>query len=218
MRDMPAREGFANHVKMCTTEVEMLKKLARSARYPSTASEKKDQEKAIKAFKAKGSLMAKELTEFCKSDFESPDPSLNRKVIELTIFMYLYDKTLELHDAVLEKDKVGLFALFDSVRDAVQAILSDDYFELPQVETMRKYLDTEPRLVACADLAGVELMAIQDAVRAYQPKLADLVEKGMLGKEKKSSAKAPKKKAAKKKKPDSVSKKRGAKKKRKPKR
>jgi hypothetical protein len=194
MKGVPTSGGFSEHLKVFTVEVELLKKLVKSAWYDPAASEKKDQEKKIKEFKKLETIFEKEIADFSKEESDVPSDRINKRIVALTVFMYLFDTTLMLYKAVLKKNKVGLYSLFDSTRNSLYNILSKKYFKRPYVEVMRGYLETEPRLVACAELSEVELIAIHKAVEAYQPKLADLVDKKIGAKKKPSKKKSKKSK------------------------
>lgn len=175
LKGMTLTEGFPYYQKAFSAQVELFKKLAKSSWVDALPSEKEEQEKKIAGFKKLEKLLEKEVKALSKENFENPSAALDRRIGVATIFMYLFDKTIELHTAVLEKDKDGLYALFDTTRDSIHSLLEKDYFSRPHVEVVHDYIQFEPCLVACAELAEVELVAVQKAVALYHPKLADMV-------------------------------------------
>jgi hypothetical protein len=153
----------------------LFKRLAMSAWNDALPSEKERQAGNLARFMELERRLAGELADFSDEDFRNPGAAFDQRVAALAVFMYLFDKTMELHEAVLRKNKVGLYSLFDSARNSVFRLLSGGYFSRPPAEAMRDYLRDEPLLIACADLAGVELVPVQDAVVLYQPVLKERV-------------------------------------------
>lgn len=175
-------ENFDDYGKSLRREVDLYKQTALSAWHESVPSEKEAQGKDIAFFRneLKKTLDA-EIDDFSKENFSGPDDRFHMRVGALSTFMYLHDKVVELQAVVLAKDKAGLFALFDTVRNRFFDLLSKNFFGRDFSESMADYLALEPLLIACAELAEVGLIPIQDAVKEYQPRLAKLVVERMKG-------------------------------------
>ena len=167
--------GFPDYQRNFSAQVELYKKLAKDAWHSPPPDEGKRQDRNIALFKELGGALESELEDFSKADFAKPDEALIGRVNSLALFMWLFDKVLELNGAVQKMNKAGLFSLNDSARNSVRKLLAAKYFKRPFAEVLGEYLLIEPLLAACAELCGVEMLPIQEIVRLYQPKLAERV-------------------------------------------
>ncbi len=186
MEGLDARERFPNYLRRFDEQVKEYQESARSSWKKAPASDRKLNSRRMAEFRELRELLEAEINDFSKEDFQSAFDTVERRTASITIFMYLFDKVVEMHNAVERKDRKGLYALFGSVREHMYAFLSTDFFEAPYHENVRVYIDLEPVFTACASLAGVELVPIHDAVRDYQPKLAKRI--GPLTKKRKPKA------------------------------
>ncbi len=168
-------EAFPEHAKNFAEQVQLYKALAKSSWNEPSPEQKAKMEEAIARFKELGKRLEQEIADFADEDFSKPDERLDDRVASLALFMYLFDKTLELHDAVMKKGKIGLNALFDSTRNSMYSLLSGGFFVRSFLDDVKDYLADEPLFVACAELAEVELLPLDMAVAAYQPKLKEKV-------------------------------------------
>jgi len=175
VKSLVSSPDFPSHQRNFRAQVEIYKQLALSAWNESIPEEKKKQKNNITEFKELEHILQNELLDFSKEDFTKPDKRIYDRVGTIAIFMYLFDKCIELDAAVAKKNKVGLYSLFDTTRKSVYKLLSEDYFKKPYVEILGQYLLDEPLLVACAELAEVDLVAIHEAVPLYQPKLSGII-------------------------------------------
>jgi hypothetical protein len=181
-RSALASSDFPDIARHFSAQVSLYKQLAMSAWNDALSKEKAAQENEMAAFSALDRILEAELRGLSKADFTKPGAETYDKVAALAVFMYLLDKAREMHRAVLAKNKIGLYSLFGSARKSIHKQLSGDYFRKPLVDIVKAYMLDEPLYVACAELAGVELVAIQDMVPLYQPKVADRVTAIMEGK------------------------------------
>ncbi len=168
-------EGFPEHAKNFAEQVQLYKALAMSSWTDASPDERAKMESAISRFKELKKRLDSEVKDFATEDFSSDESRVDERVASITLFMYLYDKTLELHEAVMKKSKVGLNALFDTTRNSIYSLLSSGFFVRPFDDDVKDYLTDEPLLVACSELADVELVPLDKAVASYQPKLKELV-------------------------------------------
>ena len=185
--------SFMARAENFRSQVELYKQLALNS--PMEVP-KKDQDEHKKDLdflrKELGKILDEEILDFSNEDFQNPDQYFYQRVAALTTFMYLFDKLLELGEAVNRKKTVGIYSIYDEVMAGLFGLLSVHFFVRPLNEVIRDYLEVEPILVACAELTERDLEPIQDAGDLYEKKLTERVEKII------EPAKASKKKSSKK--------------------
>lgn len=96
----------------------------------------------------------------------------------LTLAMFLLERTAQLRDASLEKDSLGLYALYVSIRTDVCNMLGSSYYGKTLSAIMAEYLDIEPRIIVASQLCGFMPPPEPANIPAlYQKKLTELVGK-----------------------------------------
>jgi len=206
-------DAHAYHTRLFSHQFEVFKRIAGDDWRSASPATKKTRKKMLKKYAELENILNKEIEDFSKLSFAKSNAIVSERVVSLTIFMYLCDVLEKLHHATLKENKIGLYHLFDSVSAQLFGMLSADYFERPYKAIIRNYLLLEPSLMACADLAGVEVVTIQKAVRLNQPKLSKRVESLVSSRKKRTTRKTRKKqKHSKKSKHKRISKKRKVKK------
>ncbi len=168
-------EGFPEHARNFAEQVQLYKALAMSGWNDASPDQNAKMEAAIARFKELKKRLDDEVEDFASEDFSKPGERLDNRIASITMFMYLFDKTIELHEAVMKKGKAGLYALFDSTRNSIYSLLSSGFFMRAFTDDVGDYIADEPLLVACADLAEVDLLPLHEAITSYQPKLEALV-------------------------------------------
>ncbi len=152
-------------------QVDFLKKLAQASWSESPSGTAKAQEKKQSDFLSLEKPLASELDRFTFQDFKNPGPSFTPMLVKLALYIYLMDKVREFNAAAARINKDGLYALHDAVRGWTYSFLTDGFFRKTADDSIREYLFSEAQFVAMAELSGVELVSVQDAVAAYTPKV-----------------------------------------------
>jgi hypothetical protein len=155
------------------SQVRLFKQLAQSAWVPPASGKRDADAKSMARFRGLEGMIARSAASIQAGDADTP--ARQERMASLAICMYLFDKTCELHGAVAKQDRVGLYSLFDSLRDSVYQLISERSSG-PLADVVASYLEHEPRLAACADLAGVGVVSVQEATALYEPKVKRLMQ------------------------------------------
>ncbi|MFH1393490.1 MAG: hypothetical protein ABII71_02290 [Candidatus Micrarchaeota archaeon] len=162
--------------RLFSMQFELYKRIAGENWKPATTAEKRMQHKKIEKFRELRSVLKKEIADFSRTDFTRHAAEINGRIVSITLFMHLLDLVDKLHPGVMKANRTGLFEIFDGATNQLYVLLASDYFNRPHTVLIRNYLQLEPAISAIADLAGVPMIPVQQAVRDYQPKLSKVVD------------------------------------------
>lgn len=118
---------------------------------------------------------AESLAEYFKTDDPIP-PDYIPRIARLSICMYLLDKMQELSEVAGKERKTSIVAMFDVARRGVQNLLSESFFSKDPERIKDDYLEAETALSICASSCSVRLLSLEEAVRTYKLKAAQMVE------------------------------------------
>ncbi|MBU0591645.1 hypothetical protein KKF81_06255 [Candidatus Micrarchaeota archaeon] len=195
-----SKEQIIHRPKTFSTQVELFKKIAKSTWIALPDKDVVKQHSKINKFDSLAEILKNEVSSLSMNDVQKPETQVNDRIISITVFMYLVDSVLEMHPLVMGRNKVGLYALFNSVCDSIYTFLTDGYFEKSTSEIVYEFHKIEPRFVACANLVELEVIPVHEAVGIYQSTLAELitlVQKDKTSGKKSKSKKPPAKKSVK---------------------
>jgi hypothetical protein len=165
-----ASSAFPYRQRDFEAQVELFKGLARSAWIAPPDDEADKQAMNIRRFRELSKAIADSLSALQKQGMAKPSPEMQDRMASLAICMYLFDIIGQIHEAVVAKNKSGLYSLYDSVRNSAYGMISaHKSASLPDI--VKGYMEHEPRIAALAELCDVELIPLKDAVALYEPKL-----------------------------------------------
>jgi|GEM_PF-2780742 len=98
------------------------------------------------------------------------------KITRFSLALYFLDKLEGMLDVVEERKNAALTVQFNAARRAVRKILSDTYFSKSRNQILEDYHQGEYEIAACAEACSVTLLNLDDAVKQYQPKLAEIAD------------------------------------------
>ncbi len=183
--------SFIARAENFRSQVELYKQLAQNSKLQVPKDGQDEHKKDLKFLRDElPKIFNAELDDFSRENFDEPDQYFYQRVAALTTYMYLYDKLLELGEAVHEKKTVGIYSIYDEVMAGLFGLMSVNFFTRPLNEVIRDYLEIEPIIVACAELTDIELEPIQSVVELYREKLSDKVGAILEPETKKSKVKA----------------------------
>jgi len=99
-------------------------------------------------------LLQLEIAKF-SSRLDNPHEGLKVDAQRLTLALFLLDRTAQIRDAALEKNELGIFSLYVSMRDGVCNLLVQGYAKKSFTDIIHVYLDLEPQIIAASDICGM---------------------------------------------------------------
>jgi len=138
--------------------------------------EMQEEEKASVVLEEAEKVLEKQISDLSRTLRTLSKEALDNSVARLTIAMFVIERTKKLRELVLEKDNLDLYALFVSLRNAVQEMLAPAYYTKSRDESLGDYLDVEPLLTACSEICGLTVLSITEISSEYNIKLAKKVE------------------------------------------
>ncbi len=101
---------------------------------------------------------------------------LQLSISRIALALYWIDSVSTWSRIVADSNKPLLISLVQSATDSVLRILRRNFFQATEREIINAFLDEEHILTACAKVCSQQLLTLQEAVREYRNKVADLVE------------------------------------------
>lgn len=93
-------------------------------------------------------------------------------MLRLTMALFLVERTVQIRDAALEKDNLGIYALYVSIRDDVCRLLDVQYYGMSFKDIVNVYLDIEPGIIAASQLCGLGMVPPAESIPGlYKKKL-----------------------------------------------
>jgi hypothetical protein len=97
-------------------------------------------------------------------------------VPSILVALFLVERTKEIRDAALEKDNLGIYALYVSLRKDICELLSAPYYRMAFQDIARAYLGFEPAIIAASQLCGfLKPPELADIPDLYKKRLVGLV-------------------------------------------
>jgi len=121
-------------------------------------------------------ILEKQIIDLAKTATTLPKDALKTSVTRLTIAMFVLERTKKLRELVLERDSLDLYALFVSLRNAVQEMLAPAYYTKSYEEAIGEFLDIEALITACSELCDLTVPSITKISEMYKLKLAEKIE------------------------------------------
>lgn len=169
---VPANDpNFAGYAIEFRNQVEFLKKTAKLSWDDSSAATKDAEEYQTGLFREINEPFEAFLEALSFRDFKKPDAALLSDLTKAAVFIYLFQKVNEMHEACQRINKDGLYALFGTVRSWTYRFLGSGLLTRPYDMSIKEYLSVESFFVACAEMTDVEMIPIHEAASQYQDKV-----------------------------------------------
>ena len=114
---------------------------------------------------------------FQEEDYDTASERLHNRFRNEYIFIHLMDMVIQLDEAALRENRIGVFSLCKNVRDwmSSRVIEDKDYFRKTNRENVQAYMDAEPRFVALSQLVGLPILPLDRGAEAAKPRAVGLI-------------------------------------------
>jgi len=100
-------------------------------------------------------------------------PGIDLIIARICLATFLIERTNEIGNIALKKNKISLYSLFSSLRLHVTKFLHGNYYERSSSDIINEYIDLEPFVCACSELCSLKSMELTEIMETYKPKLID---------------------------------------------
>ncbi len=176
---LSAEPGYPNYSADFQDEVHLFVSAAQGVPEQASSVQAGRESDALRSFrKAAMERYEKEIRQsFQEEDYDTASERLHNRFRNEYIFIHLMGTVIQLNEAALRENRIGVFSLCKNVRDWMSSsVIGDrDYFRKTNRENVRAYLDAEPRFVALSQLVSLPILPIDQGAQAAKPRAVGLI-------------------------------------------